>query len=229
MHPSSKATPGTLDSSTYVKDFPGAIGHCETLGTPSYSWDPYCKNPCQCSVVPSSGPVIVFVNFTNFHQHQLRHPLTSMAKIPSIQSPQLASMSGAGNCPLISRPGFAYPSVETVPRFTVKSYRRVTPVLGMLGGVLSPGAGSFHGHPPPYYHRVSMRNLSSGEIDSLIQALGIQLLAPTNTMLINYVACEGRRGGSHFSDAGCATIKLTCAARLIAAPKSDRISTWPGR
>ena len=49
---------------SYVKVCPGAIGHCDILGTPSYSCDSFCKSPCQWRLVPSSGPVMALVNLT---------------------------------------------------------------------------------------------------------------------------------------------------------------------
>lgn len=62
--------------------------------------------------VPSSGPVILLWTFT------------------MILSPQFASMSGPGKAPLTSRTGLSYPSGAMTPRLTVKSYVRITPVLG---------------------------------------------------------------------------------------------------
>ena len=50
----------------YVKLPPGAIGHWDTLGTPSYQGVPVCSIPCQWRLVPSSGPVILFVTLTRF-------------------------------------------------------------------------------------------------------------------------------------------------------------------
>ena len=83
---------------------PGAIGHWSTAGTPSYQGEVFCKIPCQCRAVPSSGPVILLHTFT------------------VIVSPQLASMVGAGNAPLISIALRFTPSGEMKPRAILKLY-----------------------------------------------------------------------------------------------------------
>lgn len=62
--------------------------------------------------MPSTGAVMLFVTVT------------------WIQSPQFASIAGAGNWPLIMITSRRTPSVEIRPRLIVKSYERVTPVDG---------------------------------------------------------------------------------------------------
>ena len=70
-------------SKLYVRLMPGAIGHCETAGTPSSQGVPVCSRPCQWSEVPSSGPVMALLTVT------------------VMMSPQLASIVGPGNWPLM--------------------------------------------------------------------------------------------------------------------------------
>ena len=83
---------------------PGAIGHWPTAGTPSYQGVLFCRIPCQCIEVPSSGPVIWLQTFT------------------VIVSPQLASIIGPGNDPLIRIELLLTPSGEMKPRAMLKLY-----------------------------------------------------------------------------------------------------------
>jgi hypothetical protein len=63
-------------------------------------------------------------------------------------SPQLASIIGPGNCPLIKITLFSYPSGAMTPRLTVKSYLRMTPVLGAwVYGLLPAAVSEPQGNP----------------------------------------------------------------------------------
>lgn len=52
------------EGEAHVKVAPGAIGHCWTLGVPSYQGVAVCSRPCQWSEVPSFGPSMLFVTCT---------------------------------------------------------------------------------------------------------------------------------------------------------------------
>ena len=87
----------------YARLLPGAIGHCETDGTPSSQGVPVCCRPCQWSGVPSSGLMMALLTLT------------------VMISPQLASIVGPRNWPLMSSTSFSEPSSAMVPRAIVKS------------------------------------------------------------------------------------------------------------
>lgn len=65
-----------------MKLWPGAIGHCDIDGAPSYHGVFCIRSPCQCIAVPSGGFAI------------------RLCTVTWIVSPQFASMVGPGNCPL---------------------------------------------------------------------------------------------------------------------------------
>lgn len=87
--------------------------------------------PCQCIVVPSSGPSIPLWTFTSI-LHDLQ-PVISRVQHYPYQSPQLASINGPGNSPLTSIISTGTPSGARVPRETVQSWYLVTPAIVSRG------------------------------------------------------------------------------------------------
>jgi len=85
---------------TYVKAAPGAIGHCWTLGTPSYHGVAVCRRPCQWSVVPSSGSDILFVTCTvvgiSRHGCILLSHIASLMTDPQCNLPNWPLLLGLG-------------------------------------------------------------------------------------------------------------------------------------
>lgn len=61
----------------YVKVFPGAIGHWVMPGTPSIHGVPFCRKPCQCTDVPSTGALMSFLTLTSIVSPLYSSPLES--------------------------------------------------------------------------------------------------------------------------------------------------------
>ena len=126
---------------TYVKSPPGAIGQEETEGTPSIHGVPFCVKPWKWMPVPSSGPTM------------------RLCTVTSIVSPQFASTSGPGNCPLTRSMFFWKPSGESDCLVMVQSYLTVLPVFGVFAGFELYAVVSFHGQPSPcqFIRKISVR------------------------------------------------------------------------